>query len=403
MIPDTMGVPPGAPRLSARVPREMTPNDWELLRRRSAEGASFTDLSETNPSNVGLAFPGAMEILARAAERAGAYDPDPRGRRTAREAIARRASERGIALDPENVILTSGTSEGYAHALRLLADPGESVLVPRPSYPLVEPIAALEGVGLTSYDLAWEGRWRLDWESLERSVRPSTKAIFVVQPNNPTGSCFDDDEMKGVEEFAERRGLALVVDEVFGEFPRPPRKMPLPTFLGERRVPTFVLDGISKSCGLPGAKLAWIALAGPPAALVPFREGLAWIADLFLSVSTVSQLALPEWLDGRAAFQNRVHARLETNRVRLAALASRRPEIEVLPAEGGWSVVLRMPATRTDDDWAAALLARGVAAHPGHFYDFAEGVFLVFSLLPEPEVFSRGIDILEKMETADAS
>ncbi len=382
---------------SGRVPRASEPNEWTRLRESlRAAGAPLHDLTETNPSRVGLVPEGAFEEFARVAAARISYDPDPRGIAAAREAVARRAAERGVGLHPDDVLLTSGTSEAYATVLRFLADPGDSILVPRPSYPLIEPIAAVEGVRARHYDLADEGVRRVDLGSLERAADARTRAVVVVQPNNPTGSWLEPREMDAVEAFCERRGLAILSDEVFGEFPWPGTPRPLPTFLGERRVPTFVFDGISKSCGRPGMKVAWITIAGPDADRAVSREGLAWIADLFLGVSAPAQHALAGWLAGRGAFREAALARVAENLSRLELLASRRPAIGRTAGGAGWSAVLRAPAVRSEDEWSLELLRRGVAVHPGHFYDFDAGAHLVVSLLPAPETFDAGIEALER-------
>jgi aspartate/methionine/tyrosine aminotransferase len=289
-------------------------------------------------------------------------------------------------------VLTASTSEAYAHLFRLLAEPGEALLAPRPSYPLFEPLARLEGVALEHYRLVWEGAWHLDVASLEQAAVTRPRAAIVVQPNNPTGTCLANDEIAALEEWCSRHGAALIADEVFSDFRRPPGTRPLPSLLGEaRRVPTFVLGGLSKSCGLPQLKLAWIVAAGPDAARRRALRGLEWIADLFLSVASPVQLALPALLAGRAAFQLRVRERLAANLAHVAGLLQRRPEIAALPAQGGWAQVLRLPRTRSDEEWALELLRREVLVHPGHFYDFEEEGCLVVSLLPETEAFAEGV------------
>ncbi len=375
--------------LSRRLPGDLAPNAWaRLLEERRAAGAPLLDLAETNPTRVGLGGAG-LEELAALAQAAGArYEPDPRGSRAAREAVAGYYAARGQGVDPERVVLTASTSESYAHLFRMLADPGGTFLVPAPSYPLFGPLAALEGVALRPYRLAYDGEWHLDRHSLEQAFGPDVRGVVVVEPNHPTGSCLDGEERALLAALCERHGAAIVADEVFGDFARGAE--PLPGFVGEARVPTFVLSGLSKVCGMPQMKLGWIVADGPAAAREAALKGLEWIADLFLSVSTPVQVALPRLLAARGGFQQRVRERLVRNLATLDRLVAARPELGVLPARGGWAAVLRVPRTRTEEEWALGLLSRDVVVHPGHFYDFAGEGYLVLSLIPEPDVFHAG-------------
>ena len=381
--------------LSRRVPRAARANAWSrALAARRAGGGPLLDLTDANPTRTGLSpLAEAAAILARVP--AAPYAPDPRGLEAARVAIADALGARGARPDPGQLVLAASTSEACAQLLRLLCEPGEAVLVPRPGYPLFEPLARAEGVRVRPYRLEFDGRWRLDRASFAAAAA-GAKAAFLVEPGNPTGSCLDADERAFVEETAARHGLALIADEVFGDapWPRGGPDPPLPTWRGDRAVPTFVLGGLSKRCGLPHLKLAWIAALGPPRARGPSLEALAWLADLFLSVGAPVQAAAPELLALHAAFTARLRARLAENLAALRALVARRPELALLPADGGWSAMLRVPATRTDEAWALALAHRGVVVHPGHFYDVERGEHLVVSLIVEPRVFASGLAAL---------
>lgn len=388
--------------LSHRLPRDELPNAWSrALDAARAAGTLRSDLTESNTTRVGLSglTAGALEALAD--PRAGVYAPDPRGIETARAAVCGYYADRGVALSPDNVVLTAGTSEAYAHLFRMLADAGEKVLIPAPGYPLFEPLAALESVRLERYRLAWDGRWHLDLGSLERVIADA-RAMILVQPGHPTGTCLSPEDLAAAEALCERHGVALISDEVFGDFCWGGAHATLPSLLdAPRRVPTFVLSGLSKSCGLPQLKLGWIALAGPQGARAEARRGLEWISDLFLTVATPVQLALPRLLTERHAFQGRMRERLAVNRVRLRAGIARRTELDLIAAEGGWVAVLRVPERRSEENWALELLRRGVAVHPGHFYDLEGGCFLVLSLIVEPEVFDRGMDGIEALAAED--
>lgn len=400
--------------MRGRIPRLAEPNAWSraLMERRSA-GVRLLDLTEANPTQVGLGGAGPRELASLATPDSARYVPDPRGLPSARQAVSGYYADRGLAVSAEHLILTSGTSEAYAHLFRLLCEPEEEVLVPQPSYPLFGPIAALEAVTLGTYRLDWHGRWRADLDSLERAIRPESRAVVVVQPNHPTGSCLAREERLALEELCARHDLALISDEVFGDFPRldeASRSLHggearegaewvahrgLPSLLSEARVLTFVLSGLSKVCGMPQLKLSWIAVSGPAEERDEALRGLEWIADLFLSVAAPVQNALPRLLEARHAFQARVRERIGANQARLRELCASQPELEVLEAEGGWVAVLRMPSRRSDEEWALELLRRDVVVHPGHFYDFAEPWYLVVSLIVEAEVFAEALSRIE--------
>jgi hypothetical protein len=391
--------------LSHRLPHDAAPNPWSvLLAERRAAGARLLDLTEANPTRVGLSGAGPAELAALATPEAARYDPEPRGLRSARKAVATYYADRGQTVNADDIVLTAGTSEAYAHLFRLLADPGDAFLVPAPSYPLFEPLAAIEGVRLRSYRVAWDGSWHLDLGSLEAAIEGGARAMIVVQPNHPTGSCLASDELARVEELCDRHATAIVSDEVFGDFPwaragEPDRDgaAPTPSLLGARRVPTFVLSGLSKVCGMPQLKLGWIVAAGPEAACAEALQGLEWIADLFLSVGTPVQLALPRLLTARPGWQARVRERIATNLATLRETVSRTPALEWLAGAGGWAAVLRVPRTRSEEAWALELLRRDLVVHPGHFYDFDREAHLVVSLIVPPEDFAAGLERIARL------
>jgi aspartate/methionine/tyrosine aminotransferase len=381
------------PPRSRRLPWILEPNAWtRRFQERRAAGAKLLDLTEMNPTRVGLAGAGeepavdAAWLEALSDPHAASYEPDPRGLLPAREAVAAYYAARGTGASANHVVLTTGTSESYAHLFRLLADPDDTVLVPSPSYPLFEPIATLEGVRTVSYRLAYDGAWHLDLDSVAAALRGAAtpvRAIVVVQPNHPTGSCLSSREIEALEDLAIRTGAALIADEVFIDFPWP--RKTTTSLLGPRRVPTFVLGGLSKACGLPQLKLGWILVTGPSDETEDMLQGLEWICDLFLSVGTPVQLALPRLLLERHRFQARAKERIAANLETLRALARSRPELGTLDADGGWSAIVRLPGRRTGEEWSLALLDRDVVVHPDHFYDL-EVTSVVASLIVEPAV-----------------
>jgi alanine-synthesizing transaminase len=380
------------------IPRGAAPNEWaRRLAEQQASGSTLFDLTEANPTRVGLSVVTEAVSAALAAAASAPYAPDPRGAPAAREAISAYYRDRSLAADPAQLVLTAGTSEAYVHVFRLLTEPGDFVLAPAPSYPLFEPLAALEGVGVRTYPLQWDGRWHVDLAELERRLADGPRAVIVVQPNHPTGSCLGEEELAALERACERRGIAMISDEVFGDFAWDGRAAGLASLVGERRALTFVLSGLSKVCGMPQMKLGWIWCGGPARDREPALEGLEWIADLFLSVGSPVQSALSSILETRHAFRSRALDRIAVNRARLKTAAQRCPELTPLDAEGGWAAILRLPERRDEESWTIELLKRGVIVHPGHFYDLDRGSHIVVSLIVEPDVFDRGMTALEQL------
>jgi alanine-synthesizing transaminase len=375
--------------------RDPGPNPLsEALERRRRAGLPVFDLTLSNPTQAGLQVPEDWtQLLAGQAVRS--YDPDPRGGAAAREAIAAYYGERGEALDPGDFFLTAGTSEAYSHLFKLLCEPGDHVLVPAPSYPLLETLAELERISLSFYPLvpeasALEGtRWRLDRGAFEEALTPRTRVVFVVQPNNPTGSVLHSEDAEWLLAAAERRGLALIVDEVFADYTLPGIRVGL---LKSVQVPIFTLNGLSKVLGLPQLKLAWIHVGGNPADSKRAQEHLEWICDAYLSVGSAPQAACADLLARRAEFQEPIRSRAAANLATLREASLNLPGLQPLWPQGGWCVPLSCPGMRDDEGFAVHLVeTEGVQVHPGYLFGFDEENILVVSLLPEPEVFDEGV------------
>ena len=375
-----------------RAAWDLRPNAFaRRVAERRAAGLPLIDLSESNPTRCGLAP--AAPLAAALARLAGSptaarYEPDPRGAASARAAIAAYHARDGAPVAPEHVVLTAGTSEGYAHLFRLLADPGDVVHVPAPGYPLFEHLAALEGVASAPCPLVRRGaRWRIDLDAFAAALAPRSRAVVVIDPHNPAGCYVDPDDWESLRSIARERGLALISDEVFADFPasgsRPPGAL-----AGAGDGPLhFVLSGASKVLALPQLKIAWIVVAGPATARDEALVRLEFIADAYLSVSPLLAGVLPELLAQRAAIQRPIRERVARNRAAITA-----SELEVLPAEAGWQAIVRV-AGRDDDSLAAALLDAGVLAQPGSLFDLEErgAAHLVVSLLPEPVHFDAAL------------
>jgi aspartate/methionine/tyrosine aminotransferase len=306
--------------------------------------------------------------------------------------VASYYAERGIALDPGQIFLTTSTSEAYSYVFRLLADSADTVLVPQPSYPLFDFLAGLNDVGVVAYPLIYDQGWQIDLPTLEKRLDARARAILVVHPNNPTGSFVRRRELAELLAFCRRHDMALVADEVFADYPFGADPQRVVSHAAVTEALTFTLSGLSKISALPQMKLAWLVLNGPPEIL---RSGLARleiIADTYLSVSAPLALALPGLLETHRTLQPQILERVTSNLKSLdARLASGQP-VSRLVVEGGWYAILRLPSIRTDEEWAMELASQdGVLVHPGHFFDFSSEGNLVISLLTKPEVFEEGI------------
>lgn len=366
----------------------------QILARARAEGRALVDLTEGNPTRVGLGGADLVPLLGD--PRGAAYAPAALGHPAARAAVARYYDERGLAVPADRVCLSASTSEAYGWLFKLLCERGDEVLIPAPSYPLFDFLAALEDVTLVPYPLLRDQGFRVDLHELEARIGPRTRAVILVHPNNPTGSFVRRDEAAAVEQLARRRGLALIVDEVFGDYalgPLPADR--LPSFAGDRAALTFVLSGLSKVTAMPQVKLGWIVTLGPDEIANEALGRLEVIADTYLSVSSPVQLALPEILAQRGPIQAAIRARVQHNLAALdeaiAALGSEAP-VRRLPVDGGWYATLEVPRTHDEDAWVETLVREtGVIVHPGYFFDFAEDGYLVVSLLPHEEPFREAI------------
>jgi alanine-synthesizing transaminase len=369
-------------RFSRRLPADLTssPLALELSRRSDA-----VDLTESNPTSVGFIAENLSELLA--APGSERYEPEPRGLVSTRQAIVRYAASLGVATSVERLLVTASTSEAYALILKLLCDPGDRIAVPSPSYPLVDVLAGLELVEVVRYGLIYDGRWRLDLDSVRATLEAGARAVVVVQPNNPTGSVLTPTELAALEELAAMHDAAIISDEVFRPYPLDARL--LPTFAGVRRALTFVLDGLSKGAALPQLKLGWMSVFGPEGQVADAVSRLEWIADAYLSVATPVQRALPALLAGAPSIVARIRDRVRENRAALVAALDTVSAVEVLHQEGGWCAVLRVPGTCSEDELVTRLAADAkVKVHPGYFYDFADDGYLVLGLLQPPEIFA---------------
>jgi alanine-synthesizing transaminase len=393
--------------------------NWNLSPNRLSEelaaylaaGRQLHDLSASNPTEEGFARPCESVLNALANDAALTYKPDPKGLLPARQAVADYYKAREDEVSPNDIILTTSTSEAYSFAFRTLCNPGDELLVPAPSYPLFGFLADIHDVRLVQYRLIYDHGWQIDFHALEQGITPRTRGIIVVNPNNPTGQFVKFDELATLNDICASRGMALIADEVFLDFAyadstirRDAGKNARGRLISNRKPQslatndkalTFTMSGLSKISGLPQMKAAWLATNGPAELKTQALDRLEVIADTYLSMNSPVQLALPELLQQRHGFQKQVMTRVRRNVAELDRQLTQRKSCSRLEIEGGWYAVLRVPATRPDDDLAVDLLTRkGIYVHPGHFYDFAADGYLIVSLIIRERDFAESVRLL---------
>jgi alanine-synthesizing transaminase len=418
--------------------------DWRLTQNRftqaveevRARGTQLVDLTVSNPTRVGLEYDAGAILAGLRSKRVLDYDPQAKGLLSAREAVARYYGERcsrgerdvasnvsadrggspagQLEVDPERILLTTSTSEGYSYVFRLLCNAGDELLVPKPSYPLFEFLADLQDVKLVPYPLIYDHGWQMDFHSMEKAVSARTRGVVVVHPNNPTGSYVHAGELGALNEFCRAHGLAVIVDEVFLDYSlgdeisaagavelrstgqptaaTPTRSLPAPSFAGNQDVLTFTLSGLSKISALPQMKVAWVVTSGPAEQVQAAMARLEVIADTYLSMNAPVQWAVPVMLEQRESIQRQLRQRVRRNLRELDRKLVAQKACQRLDVEGGWYAVLRVPVTRTDEELAIELVRdKAVVVHPGHFYDFESDGYLVLSLITPEADFEQGI------------
>lgn len=362
----------------------------EALVRRRAAGLEIIDLTISNPTECGFAYDERAILSALSNPAALRYQPKPLGLESAREAVARYYQGRGVAVPIEDIVLTTSTSEAYSYVFRTICNPGDELLIPEPSYPLFDFLAEIQDVKLVRYPLVYDHGWQVDFHGLEQAITTRTRGVIVVHPNNPTGHFCKRAEMTRLSEICVARQLAIIADEVFLDFAITGDAQA--TFAGNSEALTFTLSGISKICGLPQMKLAWVAMSGPPRSKQLAASRLEVIADTYLSVSTPVQLALPVFLEQGDIVQSQILDRVKANLGQLDRLLAAQSLCARLQLEGGWHACVRVPARGSDEDLAVDLLEKaGVYVYPGRFFDFGVDGNLVLSLIGPEVAFREGV------------
>jgi len=389
-------------RFSARSAHDPTPNALtQALAARRAAGRPVLDLTVSNPTRAGIPYDEAAIVAAFADRSVLAYEPAPLGPLAAREWVAAELRSAGIAsARAEDLVLTASTSEAYAWIFKVLCDPGDEVLAPEPSYPLLAHLAALEGVQLVPYPLRWDGTWHLDLDALAHVRSPRTRAVVVVHPNHPTGSYVTRDELRALIAL----GLPIVSDEVFARYPLRDDPARVVSAAEDAGVLTFAMSGLSKLAGLPQMKLAFTHVAGPRDDVRAALARLELVGDTFLSVGAPVLAALPTLLAARAPTERAILARVRRNHAALHALTATNSPLTPLRSEGGWYACVRLPRVLSEEAWALRLLETdGVLVQPGYFYDFADEAWVVLSLLTPEADFDEGLARLRARVAAECT
>jgi aspartate/methionine/tyrosine aminotransferase len=365
----------------------------EALAQRRRAGDRIIDLTASNPTTCGFQYHGGATLRALSNPKALLYDPDSQGLIVARRAVADYYASHDVRVNVDDIILTTSTSEAYSFVFRILCNPGDEILIPEPSYPLFSFLAEIQDVKLVPYPLLYDHGWQIDFHWLQQAITARTRAIIVVHPNNPTGHFAKAHEIAGLNKICAEHNLAIIADEVFLDFAL--GGVQPASFVANTATLTFTMSGISKISGLPQMKAAWLIATGPEDLKSQALQRLEIVADTYLSMNAPVQFALPTFLDQRHELRRQLMARVQTNLGELDRQLALQQSCSRLEVEAGWYAILRIPATRPDEDSALLLLeSKGVYVHPGHFYDFPADGFLVVSLISPEEDFAAGIQAL---------
>jgi alanine-synthesizing transaminase len=362
-----------------------------LVEEKRTAGDPLLDLTVSNPTQVMDDYPHAAISRAYANINDFAYRPAPFGQEGSRVAVARYYERRNISISPAQILLTASTSEAYSLLFKLFCNSGDEILAPLPSYPLFEYLAGLESARVVPYRLVYDGSWYIDFTSLRQQISPRTRALVVVNPNNPTGSFLKKSEAEELADVTREYSLPIISDEVFMDYPLDPEADRVTTLIGDDSVLSFSLNGLSKAAGMPQMKLAWIALNGPERDREVALTRLELLLDTYLSVGTPVQCALPELFEIGEDIQKEIRRRTAENLKALELLLEGSP-VCCLHCEGGWSAILQLPQSLTEEEWITRLLQQeNVIVQPGYFFDMASEAYVVVSLITPGEQFSEGV------------
>ncbi len=374
-----------------------------LSERLKKSGRPVINLTESNPTNCGFSYPKEKLLRALCTSKNLCYEPSPQGIATARQAVSGYYRKKNLKVSASDIFLTSSTSEGYSFLFRLLLNPGEKILVPAPSYPLFEFLARLNDCQVESYPLVYDDGWCVDGHALQERLLPQVRAVVLVNPNNPTSSVISNEERIRLNKICSKNKTAIICDEVFLDYGFDGR-LDRFSLANNRDALTFVLSGISKTLALPQMKIGWIVATGPKQLVSEAKGRLEIISDTYLSVNTPSQNALGDWLKLQLVLTQEILRRIRQNRAMLAACLREGPSCQCLKADGGWYAVVRLPSVMSEEQWALKFLNNdSVFIHPGYFFDFSGGSFIVLSLLLPQRAFQEGVRRIVKRIKAEVS
>ena len=358
---------------------------YKLRDALKADGHDVRDLISGNINDQGFVFPQDLleETLVRGSRQCEIYRPDSFGQRQARAAISKYYRAAGYTIDADHILITPGTSLSYWYCFKLLADEGDEILCPCPSYPLFDYIALLSGVRLIPYRLDETRQWAIDIDDLEACVSTRTRALVLISPHNPTGHVAVPDEIAALAEVACRHNLAIISDEVFSEFLLGKEALPRPA--GSTAPLVFTLNGFSKMFALPGLKFGWMAVSGESDKVRQALRALELISDTFLPVNEIIQAAAPDIFkygqNMTTEFARRIRECWKSTE---DILAGGRCFRYVRP-DGGFCVTLKLEDL--DEEQVAELILKQnhLLVHPGHYYDM-DPHHLILSFVQTPEI-----------------
>ncbi len=376
----------------------------ELLGKLRESGKPVYDLTNSNPTDCGINYPQQEILRALSNPESLRYHPEPHGLISARKAVSEYYHQKSVVVDASDIFLTASTSEAYSLIFKLLCNADESILVPNPSYPLFDYLAQVNDVVIQQYLLHYDHGWYIDVDSIKRGITSTTKAIVLVNPHNPTGMFLKKSEYNAIQELALQKNLALIVDEVFADYAYQDDPDRIISTAGNSKVLTFTMNGISKMIGLPQMKLGWVVVSGEETVRRETIERFEILCDTFLSVNTPVQVALPELLRIGVAIQGKILERVRNNYALLRREIGQNTFCSLLESEGSWYGIIRMPRTRSDEEWALHLLeTTGVYLFPCYFFDFSDDAHLVVSLLVEEKSFHNAIKLFTEVMISSAT
>jgi hypothetical protein len=368
-----------------------------LLQNKKSKGETILDLTASNPTRIGLDYESGEILAALSQPQSMVYEPDPRGLVQAREAICEYYRDQGERVESDSIFLTAGTSEAYSVLFKLLGNPGDEILIPRPGYPLLSYLACFEGLHALSYPLRYDDRkgWSIDMDVLLALINPKTRAIVIVNPNNPTGSCVNQKELAELGAVCREYDLALIADEVFSDFITIETPGRVRTAVNRSTALTFVLNGLSKTAGLPQVKLGWVVVSGDPDLSKAALSRLEMMLDFYLLTATPVQHAAKRLLHRRQVIQHQMFSRIASNSRFLEEQLTKTSNIRLLIREGGWYAIIEISDAVSDEDRVLQLVDQDhTLVHPGYFYELHREGFLVVSLLTPVAIFRDGVSRL---------